>query len=414
MKKILHLIILTLLLSVSIKAIPNVIQSIDFDSRGRTVYALTGNYDYSYVLRYDSGNLESWNISQMFNIPYTWISTTIDKAGNIWAYQETKLLKFDGSNWSVFDIPTTPFYSTYSHIKEDNHNNIWISDLDNCLIHRFTPADTTWKSYTIDHPNTQYCWAGEIVFEGDSALICTNAGLALIYNDSVSIILDTTNSSIPSQQLYSFYIDSKGNKWFGSYDKGLIEWINDSTFISYNTGNSNLPDNFVNAIDEDSKGVLWLATDGGFASLKGDTITSYSHFYGYSKPMLAVDQYDKVWMGTVGQYPARLLVFDGDSLNSITDVMEEQLQPVHFQLYQNYPNPFNPTTTIEFEIPQREKVKIEIFNVLGQGVSILLNGEIEKGKHKVNFSALKLSSGVYFYKLSSGRSSISKKMLLLR
>ena len=419
MKRFYYLILFELIFITRINAQANLIQSIDFDSLGRTVYALTGNYDYSYVLRYDNGNLESWNISELFNIPFTWISTTIDKDGNICAYQETKLLKFDGISWTAFDIPTSPFYFTYSHIKEDDHNNIWLSALDNCQIHKLNLTDSTWKNYTIDHPNTQYCWAGEIVFKGDSTLICTNAGLTLIYNDSVSIILDTTNSSIPSQQLYSFYIDSKGNRWFGSYDKGLIEWINDSTFISYNTGNSNLPDNFINAIDEDSKGTLWMATDKGFASFNGDSITSYSYLYPFSTLSLAVDQDDKIWMGSWGDYPAKLLVFDGERINIITDVAEEYLQPGNFQLFQNYPNPFNPSTKIKYEITSQSFVTLKVFDILGRVVKTLINESKPAGIYETTFDAYNWSSGVYIYRITALNKnkilfSQSKQMLLLK
>lgn len=101
--------------------------------------------------------------------------------------------------------------------------------------------------------------------------------------------------------------------------------------------------------------------------------------------------------------------------NLITSVMKNYSNQVNdFQLLQNYPNPFNPNTTIEFEIPQREKVKIEIFNVLGQRIATLLNAEMESGRHRINFNASGLSSGVYFYTLRSGSFVETRKMLLIR
>jgi len=101
--------------------------------------------------------------------------------------------------------------------------------------------------------------------------------------------------------------------------------------------------------------------------------------------------------------------------NLITSVIKNYSdQVIDFQLLQNYPNPFNTNTTIGFEIPQKEKVMIGIFNVLGQRVKILLNKEMEMGKHKVNFDATGFSSGIYFYKLSAGRNSVTKKMVILK
>jgi hypothetical protein len=74
--------------------------------------------------------------------------------------------------------------------------------------------------------------------------------------------------------------------------------------------------------------------------------------------------------------------------------------PQSFVLYQNYPNPFNPTTTIKFALPVDSKVKINVYNSLGQLVETLVDKEMESGYHEVNFNASKLASGVYLYQLS--------------
>ena len=78
------------------------------------------------------------------------------------------------------------------------------------------------------------------------------------------------------------------------------------------------------------------------------------------------------------------------------------------------PNPFNNSTVIEFSIPKRENTFIEVSDVLGRKVSILLNKEIEKGNHKINFDASNLSSGIYFYTISAGGFHQTRKMILLR
>ena len=85
-----------------------------------------------------------------------------------------------------------------------------------------------------------------------------------------------------------------------------------------------------------------------------------------------------------------------------------------FRLSQNYPNPFNPTTNIKFSIPERSQVTIKIFNVLGQLVSTLVNGEFNVGSYNVDFNATSLSSGIYFYTLSAGNFQLTKKMMLLK
>jgi photosystem II stability/assembly factor-like uncharacterized protein len=104
-----------------------------------------------------------------------------------------------------------------------------------------------------------------------------------------------------------------------------------------------------------------------------------------------------------------------DSISTITSLeYEENDIPKDFKLYQNYPNPFNPATTIEFSITQREKLIIEIYDLLGQRVRVLLDEEMEKGQYKINFNANGLPSGIYFYNINNGRSSITKKMVIVR
>jgi hypothetical protein len=83
-------------------------------------------------------------------------------------------------------------------------------------------------------------------------------------------------------------------------------------------------------------------------------------------------------------------------------------------LIANYPNPFNPTTKISFSIPQKSQIKLKVFDVLGREVANLADGVYEVGKYEVTFDASKLPSGIYFYNLTTGSNSISKKMLLVK
>jgi hypothetical protein len=83
-----------------------------------------------------------------------------------------------------------------------------------------------------------------------------------------------------------------------------------------------------------------------------------------------------------------------------------------FELKQNYPNPFNPTTNITFAIPKQSLVTIKIFDILGREVATLLNEERKEGFYSVLFNGVKLSSGVYFYRMQSDNFSQTKKLLL--
>jgi len=88
--------------------------------------------------------------------------------------------------------------------------------------------------------------------------------------------------------------------------------------------------------------------------------------------------------------------------------------PDHFELLQNYPNPFNPITEIRYALPTDCHVKLEVYNVLGEKVTTLIDGQQTAGYRRVSWDASNHASGVYFYQLIAGRFSSVGKMVLLR
>jgi len=104
------------------------------------------------------------------------------------------------------------------------------------------------------------------------------------------------------------------------------------------------------------------------------------------------------------------------SKNNITSVAKpsDSLIPLNYRLEQNYPNPFNPSTTINFTIAKTSVVKLSVYNLLGQKVAALFNGNMNEGHKSILFDASKLSSGFYIYSLEAGNFKSQKKMLLLK
>jgi hypothetical protein len=90
------------------------------------------------------------------------------------------------------------------------------------------------------------------------------------------------------------------------------------------------------------------------------------------------------------------------------------LLPDKFILTQNYPNPFNPSTKIEFSVPYTSKVRIDVYDILGQHIKTLINEELERGYYNVAFDALDLPAGTYIYRIIADNFSQAKKMMLLK
>lgn len=104
---------------------------------------------------------------------------------------------------------------------------------------------------------------------------------------------------------------------------------------------------------------------------------------------------------------------DGVQVDVLTSV-DDRPVPTEFALDQNYPNPFNPSTQIEFALPGAAHVRLEVFNVIGERVAMLVDEVRQVGYHKVRFDGKSLSSGLYFYRLSAGERSFLRKMVLVK
>jgi DNA-binding beta-propeller fold protein YncE len=85
--------------------------------------------------------------------------------------------------------------------------------------------------------------------------------------------------------------------------------------------------------------------------------------------------------------------------------------PIKFSLTQNYPNPFNPETTIKYSIPEANEVTLQIYNINGQLVNTIVNKYQEKGEYAVTWKPVSVSSGIYFFRLNSGKYSEVKKLI---
>jgi hypothetical protein len=129
-----------------------------------------------------------------------------------------------------------------------------------------------------------------------------------------------------------------------------------------------------------------------------------------------------VVVAAAGSLPElRELVQTGmDEYGLFLDIDEDWLAlPEKLELEQNYPNPFNPRTTIRFSLNSAQRVTLNVYNVTGQVVCTLMDDQVQAGQHSVvwdgqNYRGESVASGIYFYRLTAGNETRSKKMMLLK
>jgi flagellar hook assembly protein FlgD len=108
-----------------------------------------------------------------------------------------------------------------------------------------------------------------------------------------------------------------------------------------------------------------------------------------------------------------------DNATAVEEGQGSAAVPVELVLEQNHPNPFNPATSISYTLPRNAHVRIAVYNVLGEEVALLIDGQQSAGSHSVIWngttdSGHAVPSGIYFYHLSAGQFVDTKKMLLLK
>lgn len=99
---------------------------------------------------------------------------------------------------------------------------------------------------------------------------------------------------------------------------------------------------------------------------------------------------------------------------TLVKIVQDEQKLIKVRFSQNYPNPFNPTTNIEFSIPEKSFVKLNVFDISGKQVSQLVNENLSAGTFKYDFNAENLPSGIYFYKFETDKFSETKKMILIK
>jgi hypothetical protein len=189
--------------------------------------------------------------------------------------------------------------------------------------------------------------------------------------------------------------EDMNNTWIVDVPTPFVAIPVEFTSFTVQASGVNVTLNWSTATETNNQGFeVQRSTNNQFTTIgfvNGFGTTTEIHSYSYTDNSLQV-----------GTYSYRLKQIDYDGTFEYSDVIEVDVTvPKVFALEQNYPNPFNPSTIIKFSLAADSKVSLTVFDVLGQEVSNLINGNLSAGLHEINFNASNINSGVYFYRIDA-------------
>jgi photosystem II stability/assembly factor-like uncharacterized protein len=383
-------------------------------------YLFTGLFGFSIDVYRSSDNGDNWEAT---SVPGSGDITFIYNYDNyIFTGRTSGVYRTSdsGTTWVPVNngLQSSPFASVFTQAG----NYIFVNCNDG--IYRSSDHGDNWTKLN-NFPNYQIyslTHSGDNIFAGtryNGLFYSTDFGESWDgYSDGLPILSFGSYPSIHSLQVLN------GNLYAGL--EGLGIWFNSLSFIPVElisftaniTGNK-VELNWVTATEKNNKGfeieksqksevkrqMNWEKV--GYVPGNGTTTESQS----YSFTDNSVQS---------GKYLYRLKQIDFDGTYEYSDAVEVEVNiPLQFSLSQNYPNPFNPSTKIKYSVPATANnkaglVTLTIYDILGNEVETLVNKIQSSGEYEVTFKANNLSSGIYFYRLSSGSYSQIKKMILMK
>jgi hypothetical protein len=265
-----------------------------------------------------------------------------------------------------------------------------------------TNNGTNWTEINSGLTNTDV-WA--LVVNGTNLFAGTAGGVFRSTNNGTN----WTSAGLTNHRIWTFGV-SGTNLFAGAYS-GVFLSTNNGT--SWTEVNSDLTNTFVNTLVVYGTNLFAGTFEGVFhSSDNGTSWTDVSSGLTNTDVIALVVYGANLFAGTVGN---EVSVWRRPILEMITSVEGSSKDlPTRFALSQNYPNPFNPTTKISYEIPEAGLVILKVYDLLGNEVAELVNGNRQAGRYKVEFTGGNLASGVYIYKLSVNDFVSTKKMILMR
>ena len=276
-----------------------------------------------------------------------------------------------------------------------------------------TDGGTTWSPITVPGSGTSL---GGITGAGNQWWVARQSFPGIIYYSSDNGATWSTDYTAPTTGAFYHIAKARNGNWAlavrsdgGISSNMIVVPVELTSFTAEAGNNSQVVLNWQTATETNNKmfEVQRKDADNVYATIgfvNGSGTTTQPHSYSYIDKNVSEGTY---------YYRLKQVDFDGHTSYS-NEVEVKVVAPAVFGLAQNYPNPFNPTTNITYNVPKSGKVKLAVYNLLGQEVAVLVNGLVSEGSHTVEFNAASLPSGTYFYRLQNGNSVSIKKMVLLK
>jgi hypothetical protein len=357
----------------------------------------------------------------------------------------------------VSDSTVSYYYAVITVDDAGNESNpvVTSSPVTNTARGITTIAHTGVSAFAADGSLTD--WAGITpfrLFESEGAHVVTNTTIsddddcsALFYlamdADYMYVAFDVTDDIIDVSASSSWLQDSP-DLFIGLYDyRGVphasyqteeapdyhfrfnkIRWIIDNrgSMVVLDTADADFyweekfPSGYIVEARISWSALATLTGDATFVPVEGYRIPmnfsiNDSDVPGERQGILTWSQYDD---DTAYQSPRYWLYTWLGDVDIPSGIYDQPGKPQSYSLKQNYPNPFNPLTTIKYSLAKAGKVRVDIYNMLGQRIETLVDAYLPAGDYKTQFDGSRFASGVYFYQITAGEFRMIRKMVLIR
>lgn len=342
----------------------------------------------------DSLNFETWSYNWFVQAKGNYVlkARGLDQLDNLGMTDSIIVIIPNTSPVVTSQIPDQSFIEDADTLIIVYNLNDVFNDIDNDPL-AFTANSPDSNMYVWINEDTSLFFKSESNYFGQGSIIVfANDGDGGIISDTFNVNIDPINDPpIVNEIGFPNPITFDENKTYKFYlaDTSMVSDVDDSLHTLNWTGTSSNPAVQV-SIDsaKDSCFINFAPTEAD--TLEGTILFTVSDIAGLSDSILV------------------------DFNVILTGIEEIEDIPRVFSLSQNYPNPFNPETTIKFGIPKPVSVKLEVYNMLGQRVAVLMDQKKPAGYYEVRFAKENLSSGIYIYRIQAGEFHQVRKMVLLK